>query len=147
MSKEYGWTDDQILDLTVRRFRQIVAAIQRRNFMKRREEIALISWQTRQLASFVAGGYMIDGKHGNPALDAAQILAYDEIERAQIEEASIASSRGGDLIYAKDEEGNAVLDEHGRLVVEEIVTDLSNMNNELSVMSAFGDPSKWRGRG
>lgn len=70
----------------MRRFRQIVSAINRRNFLARREQISLLSWQTRQLASFIAAGYMVDGKKGNPALDAANVLAFDEIEEAQIEE-------------------------------------------------------------
>lgn len=145
MSKEYGWSDDQILDLTVRRFRQIVAAINRRNFLRRREEISLVSWQTRQLATYTAGGYMTDGK-GNAALDSAQVLAYDEIEEAQIEEAHLRSHKGGDLIYAKDEDGNTITDHRGRPVVAEIVADVK-MNNEFDVMTAFGDPTKWRGRG
>jgi hypothetical protein len=39
------------------------------------------------IASFIAAGYMTDGKHGNPALDAAQQLAIDEIEAAQLDHA------------------------------------------------------------
>jgi hypothetical protein len=139
VSKEYGWSDDQILDLTVRRFRQIVAAIRRRLFLQRRDEISLMTWQTRQLASFVAAGYMTDGKHGNPALDAAQKLAFDEIEAEQIKEAEIRLHRGGELIWGKDEEGKDT--------VVEIVPDLSNVQSDINVMNAFGDPSKWRARG
>lgn len=138
MSKEYGWTDDQILDLTVRRFRQIVAAIRRRQLFERRERITLNSWMTRQLATFIAGGYMVDGKHGNPALDQARNLAFDDIEKLQLEESDLRNNRGGNLIYGKDE--------HGREVVTEIVTDLSNVKSDASVMAAFGDPSKWRAR-
>lgn len=130
-----------ILDLTVRRFRQIVAAIHRRDLLRRREEISLTSWQTRQITTFVAGGYMIDSKKGNPALDMAQTLAFDEIEAAQIEEAKIRSASGGALVYGKDEET-------GEEKVVEIITSLpSNLQSQESVLNAFGDPSKWRGRG
>lgn len=77
------------MDLPICRLRQIVAAINRRTYLRRREEISLTSWQTRQLSSFIAAGYMTDGK-GNPALDAAAKLAFDRIEEAQLEEAEQA---------------------------------------------------------
>jgi hypothetical protein len=34
----------------------------------------------------IAGGYMVDEKKGNPALDMAMKLAIDEIESAQLED-------------------------------------------------------------
>jgi len=126
------------MDLTVRRFRQITAAIQRRQFMERRQQISLITWQTRQLASFTAGGYWVDGKKGNPALDAAQRLAYDEIEKAQIEESEARTGKGGNLVWGKNEKNEDV--------VLEIVPDLTSVRSELDVMGAFGDPGKWRAR-
>jgi hypothetical protein len=147
VSREYGWTDDQILDLPVRRFRQIVAAIRRRQFLRRREEIQLMSWQTRQITTFTAGGYMVDSKKGNPAFHYAQNLAFDEIEEAQLEEAQLRAARNGELIYEKDEEGKTVLDPRGMPVVAEIVPAQSHMNSDFDVMSAFGDPSKWKARG
>lgn len=115
----------------MRRFRQIVAAIHRRNYLRRREEISLLSWQTRQLASFIAAGYMTDGK--NPALDYATELAFDEIEAEQIKEAQINTASGGNTPMF-DEEGN-------------IVPLLRNVRSEFDVMNAFGDPSKWKGAG
>lgn len=127
MSKEYGWTDDQIMDLPVVRFRQIVAAIRRRLYLRRREEISLTSWQTRQLASFIAAGYMIDSKKGNPALDAAQVLSFDEIEAAQLEEARAA-------IPEFDEQGNII----------PIIPD--NLPSTETAMSVFGNPDRWRAR-
>lgn len=60
-------------------------------FQKDRHDKSMVSWQTRILASFIAGGYMVDGKTGNPALDAAQKLAFDDIEAAQIEDAAKAT--------------------------------------------------------
>lgn len=141
VSTEYGWTDDVILDLTVRRFRQIVAAIRRRQYLRRREEISLVSWQARQFTSYIAAGYMIDGKKGNPALDAAQVLAYDEIEAAQIEEAQKRAVKGG-LVY-KDADAPADAPD-----VVEVVAQLPvNLPSQESVFNAFGDPSKWRARG
>lgn len=84
VSKEYGWTDEQIMDLPLVRLRQITAAINRRNYWEQRREQNLTSWMTRQLASFIAAGYMTDGKSENKALKAAQMLAFDEIERLQL---------------------------------------------------------------
>lgn len=105
--------------------------------MKRREDISLISWQTRQLATYIAAGYMTDGK-GNPALDQAQILSFDSIEEAQIEEAQkqTASSPGrdskGDMF---DSEGN-------------IIPILSNVKEASfeRFMGSMGSPSRWAGR-
>lgn len=138
MSKEYGWTDDQILDLTVKRFRQIVAAINRRNFMRRREEITLISWQTRNLASFIAGGYMTDGK-GNPALDSATVLAFDEIEAEQIKEAQVnnASSRFGNA------QGAPKFDENGDIINEGPEPTQGTFER---FMGSMGNPYQWAGR-
>lgn len=93
VSKEYGWTDDVIMDLTVSRLRQILAAIERRSYLEQRRQTSLISWQTRQLATFIAAGYMTDGKKGNPAIKAAQSLAFDDIEAAQLEEAEIRATQ------------------------------------------------------
>jgi hypothetical protein len=64
---------------------QITSAIRRRQFWEDRRERSLVSWQTRQLATMIAGGYMTDGK-GNPALEAASKLAIDAIEAAQLED-------------------------------------------------------------
>jgi hypothetical protein len=119
------------LDLTVRRFRQIIAAIHRRQLFERRQQISLTSWQTRQLASFVAGGYMTDGKSGNPALDAAQRLAYDEIERHQLQEAEERLDRQDNLEF--DEEGN-------------IIPLLPNLKRGTAerFMGSFGNPQQWK---
>jgi hypothetical protein len=40
-----------------------------------------MSWLARQLSSYVAAGYMTDGKE-NPAVDSAQKIGYDDIEVA-----------------------------------------------------------------
>lgn len=139
VSRAYGWTDDQILDLSLIRFRQVLAAIKREEFMRRREAISLMSWQTRQLASFIAAGYMVDPKKGNPALDAAQVLAYDEIEQAQLEE---AATRGHDD-KPTDGRGDANgfvwgVDEHGNDVVLEVIPKLpKNLPSESAVFDMF----------
>jgi hypothetical protein len=106
--------------------------------MKRREEIALLSWQTRQLATYIAAGYMTDGK-GNPALDSAQTLAYDDIERAQIEEALERDTRGGSLVWGKNENDEDV--------IVEIVPDLSKVKagSFEAFMGSMGDPTRWAG--
>lgn len=45
----------------------------------------MLSWQTRTLAMFIAGGYMTTDKD-NPGIKAAGRIAIDDIEQAQIEE-------------------------------------------------------------
>lgn len=82
MSSEYGWDEDKIWNLPLCRFRQITAAIQRRKYIEARQENTRISWLARNLASFIAGGYMLDKGSENPAAEAARVLAFDDIEAA-----------------------------------------------------------------
>lgn len=84
MSAEYGWSDKKILNLTVRRLRQITAAIRKRKFWEDRAAWDRTAWQTRQLASFAAAGYM--SEDNSKAIDAAQSIAFDPIDKARIEE-------------------------------------------------------------
>lgn len=76
ISSEYGWSDDQILDLTLARLRQITTAIQQRRYLEHRQERLIASWQTRTLAQFVALTIPVEGKN-NPLLDAAATLDID----------------------------------------------------------------------
>ncbi len=80
MSAEYGWTDEYIDQIPLCTFRQKVAAIQRRNFSRNRVEAGRISWQTRQIASFIAGGYMVGKGKPNPALEHAGKISLDDVE-------------------------------------------------------------------
>ncbi len=54
ISSEYGWDDDQILDKSLRRLRQIIAAISLRKNQYHREQRLIASWQTRSLAMVMA---------------------------------------------------------------------------------------------
>lgn len=92
MSAEYGWTDQQIGDLPLARFRQITAAIQKRRFWKQREDNGRFSWMTRNLASFIAAGYQVEGE--NPALKTAGQLAYDDIEQSLLGGGETAAGGG-----------------------------------------------------
>lgn len=92
MSSEYGWTDEQIGELALARFRQIVAAIQLRRWQAHREDSSRLSWQTRILAQYVAAGYMIEKGKPNTALENASYLGYDDIERAMAEASDTASA-------------------------------------------------------
>jgi hypothetical protein len=67
--------------------RQITAAIQSRKYLEKREQQNIASWQTRTLATFIAGGYMVSEKDGNPALELARKISFDTIEQLQMEEA------------------------------------------------------------
>lgn len=54
ISSEYGWDDEVILDKTLRRIRQIVAAVALRKQEQERLERLKLSWQTRSLAMVIA---------------------------------------------------------------------------------------------
>ena len=84
MSSEYGWTDNQIGELPLARFRQITSAIQLRKYSAQREENSRFSWLGRNLAGFIANGYMVSKGQENPGLKLAATLAYDDIEAAQL---------------------------------------------------------------
>lgn len=48
----------------------------------------LVSWQTRTLATMIAGGYMVEKGGKNPALDYAMKLAIDELDAAFLAQAA-----------------------------------------------------------
>lgn len=54
ISSEYNWDDEVILDKTLRRIRQILAAITMRKMEQQRNERLMLSWQTRSLAMVIA---------------------------------------------------------------------------------------------
>jgi hypothetical protein len=54
ISSEYGWHDEVILDLPMRRIRQIVAAINVRKLSEQTEHRKIVSWQTRSIAMVMA---------------------------------------------------------------------------------------------
>lgn len=54
ISREYHWTDEQILDLTVARFAQINWVLSDRVQAEDRRERQLLSWQTQALAHQLA---------------------------------------------------------------------------------------------
>lgn len=54
VSCEYGWGDSVILDLTLKRLRQITTAITLRKYLEERKQRSLITWQTQTLSVFIA---------------------------------------------------------------------------------------------
>ncbi len=50
-------------------------------FYQQREARSLVSWQTRVLSQFIASGYMVKKGEENKALQHAQTLGYDAIDR------------------------------------------------------------------
>jgi len=126
------------MDLPLLRFRQIIAAIRRRQMMERRQAIALASWQTRQITTFTAAGFMVEKDKPNEALEIAQMLAFDEIEKAQLEESRVEhmADNVAEVVngIAFDAEGN---------IVPEIPM---NLPSAMDVGSVFGDPSHWERR-
>lgn len=76
------------MDLPLVTLRQKVATIQRRKYLQMREENSRTSWLARQIAVFIAQGYMVEDNQ--PALDAAQALAFDDVEAAALDDLSKA---------------------------------------------------------
>lgn len=82
VSSEYGWSDDEIGNLPLVRFRQITATIQQRRFLATRMENSRFSWLARNITTYIAQGYMLGKNQPNTALDHARQIGYDDIERA-----------------------------------------------------------------
>jgi len=78
ISSEYGWTDDQILDVTLGRLRQIRDVLFERRAEERDQQIDLVEAQTRQLAAsiFSAAG----SRKGADA--ASRITLFDRAKKA-----------------------------------------------------------------
>lgn len=104
MSSEYGWTDEQIGELPLARFRQISSAIQIRRFSSGREENSRISWLARTISTYIAAGYMVGEGKENKALKHAGQLAYDDIESLMLGNAPAAS--GGNSAQAENKPGS-----------------------------------------
>lgn len=68
ISSEYGWTDDQILQLTIGRFRQVRDVLMERSQEERRERLQEKEMEVRALAQFMA--------RSNKALAAARTLQF-----------------------------------------------------------------------
>lgn len=50
----YGWTDDIVLDLSIKRTRQILAAIKQREWNEHTREEDMLEWQTKHIGTFLA---------------------------------------------------------------------------------------------
>lgn len=128
MSQAYGWTDEEIHNLTLRRFRQITAAIRRRQYLEEREKKSQISWQTRTLAQFIAAGYQVGEGDENPGLTMANQISIDHIEKAQLEELE-TSGPGFE----------------GRGPAVEKSDDGIEVGSFERFLGSMGDPSRWAG--
>jgi hypothetical protein len=54
ISAEYGWRDEEILEVPLCRLRQIADTIRRRQEQARNERLIVAEWQARSISSFVA---------------------------------------------------------------------------------------------
>lgn len=72
MASEYGWTDDVIGDLTIKRLRQCVAAISERQWYDQERQFKLAAWQTRYICTFIASTVPSSEAGAHPLWDAAQ---------------------------------------------------------------------------
>lgn len=87
VSAEYGWSDEQIGDLPLKRLRQVVAAIRSRKFLASRDDNSRFSWLGRHLGALIAAGYEVEEGAENKGVTYAEGLAYDDIERAALKAA------------------------------------------------------------
>lgn len=104
ISSQYGWDDEQILDLGFARYLQIISSIKIRQYLDTREENARVSWLARNVATFIAASIMSDDN--SEAIEAASRLAYDDVERAILssdESVSDADWQPGDPAVVKRE--------------------------------------------
>lgn len=81
ISSEYGWSDDQILDLTMARMRQVREVIMERQGEARRQALADKQNELQILASFIASS--AGHKDGVAAAKKISLLAEPEAKAAQ----------------------------------------------------------------
>lgn len=88
ISSQYGWTDEAILDLTVGRTRQIIAAIGERMRNQDTVKRLYIEWQTKTLG-FIMSGLAWDGKQAKQMHNAVEKIKFaDRPEGAEPEKDS-----------------------------------------------------------
>jgi hypothetical protein len=87
ISSEYGWDDEVILDKTLKRIRQILAAITLRRKEEQRQQRLIISWQTRSLAMVMAAA---GGNAHEDIMQFASNLTIDNEEYEQFNEGNSA---------------------------------------------------------
>lgn len=79
---EYGWRDEEVLDLPVCRLRQIAANIEFRIKANRDSKNSIVEWQTQTLATFIASTIQMERKgQKNPVLEAALKIRLDTGEK------------------------------------------------------------------
>jgi hypothetical protein len=59
---QYGWTDEQVLDIPICRLRQIAATVEARLKSERLYHQTITEWQTRTLAQFIAATVQMEKK-------------------------------------------------------------------------------------
>jgi hypothetical protein len=85
ISAEYGWTDEMILDITVRRLRQILETIKERHRVRKLERDMVTEWQTKTLAGFIANTIPVPkGKSNKLAkeVDNIRLVNQEDLKRA-----------------------------------------------------------------
>lgn len=81
---EYHWTDEVVMDLTVRRVVQILASIRERHRVLRLERHAVTEWQTKVLAGFIANTVPIPKGKKNPLVaEVSKIKLVSDDDRAE----------------------------------------------------------------
>lgn len=84
ISTEYGWTDEQILDVPLCRLRQMTTAIAQRQYLADKSHRRLMSWQTRTIAQFIAATVKVEKGKDSPIMDAANKISLDAKEAQEL---------------------------------------------------------------
>jgi len=72
ISSEYGWTDEQISEISVARARQILATIELRIKASFAQRASLTEWSTKRIVEFIAATVPTQQGKTNKLLDYAQ---------------------------------------------------------------------------
>lgn len=89
ISSEYGWDSEKILDLPIRRFRQVVATITERLTIKREFENKRALSHTKIICSFIAHTVPIEEGQENPLLKLAQQIGEPEQKETKASPADV----------------------------------------------------------
>lgn len=81
ISTEYGWTDERIFDLPICRLRQIIKTVEERRKAQQKVKNALLEWQTKTLAMFVAHTVQVPKGKSNPLLKAVDKISLNKDEK------------------------------------------------------------------
>lgn len=82
--------------------------------MSKRADDLRVSWQTRLLAAYIAGGYQLGKDEPNKAFEQAREIAYDDIEKAMLGAEAAKPKENAPGSYERLMSGFAQLEARGK---------------------------------